>query len=256
MSTANGFNALLAEYLELFAHTEIFIFVFMEIITRIATIQRVIFKKAMMKDYIIFVTVFGLFSIFGTYIGSPESSGAITNIRDLAPMVAGLVGGPVVGTAVGLIGGIHRLLLGGATCVPCSLATIFAGLIAGLVYKLNKGKMLGIIPAILFAASIELLHAGVVLLIISPFTFGLEIVLETIPQMIIAVSLGMGISAVIINSIKEPAHLMGKSNDSGCSSPKLDETTNSILLGEKRILTYFLVWLRTLTFIKRFQEHP
>lgn len=115
--------------------------------------------------------------------------------------------------------------------------------------------MLGIIPAILFAASIELLHAGVVLLIISPFTLALEIVLETIPQMVIAVSLGMGISEVIINSIKEPANLMGKSGESGYSSPKLDQTIDVVLLGEKRILTYFLVWLQTLAFIKRFQKH-
>jgi LytS/YehU family sensor histidine kinase len=98
---------MLGDYLRLFASSEIFIFVFMEIVTKMAPIQRVIFKKAKTNDYIIFILLFGSFSIFGTLIGIPGSYGAITNIRDLAPIVAGLVAGPYVGMAVGLIGGIH-----------------------------------------------------------------------------------------------------------------------------------------------------
>lgn len=101
------------ELLTLFASTEIFIFVFMEIVTKLETIQRVIFKKATVRDYAVFVVIFGLFSIFGTYIGIPWEHGAISNIRDLAPIVAGFVAGPYIGVAVGLIGGIHRLFLGG-----------------------------------------------------------------------------------------------------------------------------------------------
>jgi len=203
MSAAESSQSIFGEYLELFARTEIFIFVFMEIATKIKTIQRVIFKEARLKDYVVFVTLFGLFSIFGTYIGITDSSGAISNIRDLAPMVAGLVAGPVVGLAVGLIGGIHRLFLGGVTAIPCALATILAGLLAGMIYRLNKEKLLGIIPSMLFAFAIELLHAGLALLLVSPFTEALEIVLTNIPPMIIAVSLGMGISTIIIHSTKE-----------------------------------------------------
>jgi hypothetical protein len=41
--------------LALFAQTEIFIFVFMEIVARIETIQRVIIKKASWVDKIIFI---------------------------------------------------------------------------------------------------------------------------------------------------------------------------------------------------------
>jgi sigma-B regulation protein RsbU (phosphoserine phosphatase) len=196
-----GSSSMLGSYLGLFASTEIFIFVFMEIITKIETIQRVIFKKARMQDYIVFVLIFGLFSIFGTYIGIPGNYGAISNIRDLGPMVAGLAAGPYVGLAVGLIGGVHRLTLGGVTGTGCSLATVLAGLLAGMVYRLNKEKLLGIIPAMVFAAGIEMLHAGLVLAISRPFTEALEIVIDIIPEMIIAVSLGVGISVIIIHDI-------------------------------------------------------
>jgi sigma-B regulation protein RsbU (phosphoserine phosphatase) len=203
MSAAENSSSIFGQYLELFAHTEIFIFVFMEIVTKLKTIQRVIFKEARLKDYIVFTTLFGFFSIFGTYIGITDSSGAISNIRDLAPMIAGLVAGPVVGLSVGLIGGIHRFFLGGVTAIPCALATILAGLLAGMIYRLHKEKLLGIIPSMLFAVAIEFLHAGLALLLVSPFNEALEIVLATVPQMIIAVSLGMGISVIIIHSTKE-----------------------------------------------------
>ena len=203
MSAVGSSQSILGEYLSLFASTEIFIFVFMEIATKLETIQRVIFKKAKLNDYIVFILLFGLFSIFGTYIGLPGSYGAIINIRDLAPMAAGLVAGPYVGLAVGLIGGIHRFFLGGVTCVPCSLATVLAGLLAGLIYLLNKEKLLGIIPAMFFAVFIEVLHGGLVLLLVHPYTEALEIVLTSIPEMIIANSLGLGISFVILHSTKE-----------------------------------------------------
>jgi sigma-B regulation protein RsbU (phosphoserine phosphatase) len=194
---------MLGEYLSLFASTEIFIFVFMEIVTKIETVQRVIFQKAQMRDSIAFVLIFGLFSIFGTYIGIPTGYGAISNIRDLAPMVAGLVGGPHLGLAVGLIGGIHRLALGGDSAVACALATILAGFLAGMVYRYKNGALIGIIPAMLFAVAIELLHAGLALALIHPLPEAVEIVTTAIPGMIVANSLGLGISVIVIHSTKE-----------------------------------------------------
>jgi sigma-B regulation protein RsbU (phosphoserine phosphatase) len=196
---------MLGSYLELFAHTEIFIFVFIEIITKLAFVKNVFFQKASKRDMICFIAVFGLFSIFGTYIGTEQNLGVITNIWDLAPIVAGLVAGPEVGIAVGLIGGVHRFLLGGVTCIPCSMATVLAGLFAGLVYSFNKNQMLPIIPAMIFALGIEVLHGVLTLLLVTPFSTALDIVLANIPQMAIAVSLGVGISVILFYNVKESA---------------------------------------------------
>jgi sigma-B regulation protein RsbU (phosphoserine phosphatase) len=210
MSVSGISDSMLGGYLALFGGTEVFIFVFMEISTKMETIQRVIFKKAQLQDYLIFVVLFGLFSIFGTLIGIQGRYGDIANIRDLAPMVAGLVAGPWAGLAVGLIGGIHRLTLGGVSCIACSLATVLAGLLAGVVYKLNKGKLVGIIPAMVFAIAVELLHAGLALAIVRPFSEAVAIVLADIPEMIVANSLGVAISVIILhNTIKTegPANL-------------------------------------------------
>lgn len=210
MSSSGLSESMLGGYLALFGATEVFIFVFMEIVTKLETIQRVIFKKAQLRDYAAFVILFGLFSIFGTLIGIQGTYGDIANIRDLAPMVAGLVAGPYVGLAVGLIGGIHRLSLGGVSCIACSLATVLAGLLAGVVYHLNKGKLLGIIPSMVFAVGIELLHGGLTLAIVRPYWEAVVIVVTDIPEMIVANSLGVGISVIILhNTIKTegPANL-------------------------------------------------
>lgn len=213
MSVAESSQSMLGEYLRLFASTEIFIFVFMEIITKIDTIQRVIFKKASRNDYIVFTLIFGLFSIFGTLIGIQGDYGSISNIRDLAPIVAGLVAGPEVGLAVGLIGGIHRFSLGGASVIPCSLATVLAGVLAGLMYRFNKEKLLEIIPAMLFTVAIELMHAGLVLLMVSPVSEAVAIMIEDIPNMLIANTLGVGISIIIIHNIIESRKAMAPGSE-------------------------------------------
>jgi LytS/YehU family sensor histidine kinase len=82
------------------------------------------------------------------------------------------------------------------------LATIFAGLFAGLIFRANKGKLLGIIPAMLFAVAIELMHGGLALLLIHPYSVALDVVLTSIPKMMIANSLGMGVTIIIIHSTK------------------------------------------------------
>jgi sigma-B regulation protein RsbU (phosphoserine phosphatase) len=189
--------------LGLFATTESIIFVFMEVVVRIKPIQRVIIKKSDWRDKAIFIVIFGGFSILGTYLGIPLASGAIVNIRDFAPMVAGVTTGPIIGSAVGLIGGVHRLLLGGFTCIPCGLATVLAGSIGGAIYYFNKGKLIGILPAVLLTVLVELLHGGLTLLIARPFAEALEAVKIAIPAMMVANGLGMAIAIIVLDHTKE-----------------------------------------------------
>jgi sigma-B regulation protein RsbU (phosphoserine phosphatase) len=193
-----------AELLTLFAETEIFIFVFMEIITKVKTFQRVIIKKAAWRDTLIFVLIFGAFSIFGTYVGIKLPSGAISNIRDLGPMIVGLVAGPLAGLGAGLIGGVHRYFLGGFTSIPCGLATVLAGLIGGAVFRLTKGKLINVFQGMGLAVLIECVHGGLILLLARPFSEALVVVKTAIPAMMVANSLGMAISIIIINNSLEP----------------------------------------------------
>ncbi len=189
--------------LALFGETEIFIFVFMEIVSRIDTIQRVMIDKAKWIDKVVFVTVFGGFSIFGTYIGIPLQSGAIVNIRDFAPIMAGLTAGPLMGLAVGLIGGIHRLFLGGLTWLPCGLATIVAGAIAGGVHYYHKGKLVGILEGVLVAIVVEILHGLLTLAIARPLADAIEVTKIAIPAMMLANGLGVAVGVILLEHTKE-----------------------------------------------------
>ena len=189
--------------LALFAETEIFIYVFIEIMARLKSIQRVMLNKGHWRDIVIFIAIFGGFSIFGTDVGIPLASGAIINIRDFAPIMAGLTAGPLVGLAVGLIGGLHRLLLGGFTCIPCGLATVIAGLIGGAVHYFNKGKLIGIFPGLLVAIVVEIVHGAITLLIARPLTEAIEVVKIAIPGMMVANGLGVVVGIIILEHTRE-----------------------------------------------------
>jgi two-component system LytT family sensor kinase len=58
---------------------------------------------------------------------------AIANTRAIGPVLAGLIGGPALGLATGLTGGMHRYFLGGFTAFSCGVSTPLEGLIGGLV---------------------------------------------------------------------------------------------------------------------------
>ncbi len=71
--------------------------------------------------------IFSLFCVLGTYLGL-QINDAIANTRAIGAVMGGLFGGPVVGFAVGLTGGIHRYTLGGlllthptAIHTPCQI---------------------------------------------------------------------------------------------------------------------------------------
>jgi phosphoserine phosphatase RsbU/P len=191
------------DILGLFASTEVFVFVFMEVSFNVAFVRRMLFKEARWYDYIFCILLFGGFSIFGTYTGIKLEGGAISSIRDLGPMVGGIIGGPIVGVGSGLVGGIHRYLQGGITDVSCSLSTVLAGLITGLIYQFRHGKILNMWISIVVAVLIEFIHGCLAMLISRPTPIVWEIVKVAIPAMMIADGLGILLAGIAISRAHE-----------------------------------------------------
>jgi phosphoserine phosphatase RsbU/P len=175
--------------------------VFAYLVTRTRFFANLLDRKISWKGRLFLILIFGVLSIFGTYGGLQLPSGAIANIRDLGPVIAGLVGGPVVGLGAGLIGGIHRYFLGGFVAVPCSLATVIAGLLGGLVYTLMKGNLPRVWQVMIISGSMELLHMGLTLAIARPFDQALDVVKSVTAPMIAANAVSAGIFAYIINNL-------------------------------------------------------
>lgn len=170
------------------------------IISRTSFFREILQKKFTFKNQILFIAAFGAISIFGTYSGI-NIMGALANVRDIGPIIAGLVGGPWIGLAVGLIGGVHRYFLGGFTAVPCVIGTALAGLISGLVYYFNKGRFIGILWAVVLTVLIESLHMIITLFIAKPYPMAFEVVQEVSGPMILANSMGILVFAFIISNL-------------------------------------------------------
>ena len=103
-----------------------------------------------LKAQAVLVLLFGALSVYGTLSGI-EFLGSPVNVRDLGPMLAGLLGGPLVGLGAGLIGAAHRMTMGGFTVYPCSFATVLAGLFGGIIWLIHKRKFAGIMVEVRFA---------------------------------------------------------------------------------------------------------
>jgi sigma-B regulation protein RsbU (phosphoserine phosphatase) len=173
------------------------------LITRTRRFCEVLDGKLTIKNQAAMVLIFGVFSVFGTVSGV-EIFGVIANVRDLGPMIGGLVGGPLVGLGAGLIGGGYRYLLGGFTGLPCSIATVLAGIFGGAVYVLNRRRFVGVKWAVIFSVFVETFHMLLVLLISDSYSEAAMVVQETGLPMIASNSIGMLIFAFMIsNLIKE-----------------------------------------------------
>ncbi len=177
------------------------------VLTRTKLYSEVIIeKKINIWNGTVLSLVFGLFSIYGTVSGI-KIFDSTANIRDLGPAIAGLISGPVVGVCAGLIGAVHRFLLGGVTAVPCATATLFAGLFGGIIFLIRKKKIISIPGAITFAICIELFHMIIAYLWSlhsGKVAETLEIIKSAIIPMIITNSIGIAIFIFIArNLVKE-----------------------------------------------------
>jgi phosphoserine phosphatase RsbU/P len=147
------------------------------------------------------ILLFGLFSIYGTNRGV-NILGAVVSISDLGPVIAGLIGGPLVGVATGLIGAIHRYSQGGFAALSYSLSTLLAGLFAGLYYSWRGRSFPGVKLAMLFMVGIELFHQALILLIARPFDQALRFVEAGIVPMVAASAVGIGLFAFMVENLK------------------------------------------------------
>ena len=107
--------------------------------------------------------LFGGVSAFASSYGV-EWLGAVVNVRDAAPLSAGLIFGAPAGIIAGLIGGLYRWFsvywgAGTYTRLACSIATVLAGFMAALLRKRmfdNKKPTWGY--GVCIAATCEVIH--------------------------------------------------------------------------------------------------
>jgi sigma-B regulation protein RsbU (phosphoserine phosphatase) len=146
--------------------------------------KSVVARKGLVAK-LVFGIVLGVFAIYGTVIGTKLPDDTIVNVSELAPMIAGVAGGPIAGTLAGVIGGVHRYTLGGATALPCTLSTVVIGIISGLVGSKLMGKMY-LLKGAAFGFVLESFAQGLILVLVKPFGAAVNIVSQIAVPMIAA----------------------------------------------------------------------
>jgi two-component system LytT family sensor kinase len=155
---------------------------------------------------------FSAISILGTYLGLRLEGGAVANTRAMGAVLAGLLGGPSLGAAVGVTAGLHRISLGGITASSGALATAIEGLVAGLVhlYFTRRGAPERLISwklAGLLTATGEVVHMALLLLIARPFADVVALVQIIAGPMIVANAAG---AALFMTVLRDHSNLWDK----------------------------------------------
>ncbi len=158
------------------------------------------------RQKVILYVIFSIFSILGTYFGLPVRD-AVANTRAIGAVLAGIIGGPLLGTAVGFTGGLHRYYVGGFVAGPAMLATTMEGLIGGLVHyylcRRNRSEQI-FTPRLAFVTTFfsEILHMAIILGLGRPFDDALALVKIIAIPMITANALGTFLFMSIIRDQK------------------------------------------------------
>ena len=164
------------------------------------------FKKLpyMVKQIIIGI-LFGGVSAFASSYGM-QWLGTVVNVRDAAPLSAGLIFGAPAGIISGLIGGLYRwfsVYWGGGmyTQLACSIATILAGFMAAGLRKLmfdNKKPTWGY--GICIAVVCEVIHMILIFLTnMHDSSQAFEFVKGATAPMMLGNSIAVGLSIILVS---------------------------------------------------------
>jgi sigma-B regulation protein RsbU (phosphoserine phosphatase) len=186
------------------------IIVFAYLFTRSRYFLEILEKKPSLKTQVLLIIVFGLLSVYGT-ISGVSLYGAVLNVRDLGPFIAGLCCGPWVGIGSGIIGGLYRCAAGGPYMYTGLIAPILAGFIGGIMYLANKRDLVPTWVAVVLVALVESLVSLIAMLVATPTSQFITIAtVVAIPMIITNVVAVLIFSTIIQNLLDERKMKMEK----------------------------------------------
>ena len=159
---------------------------------------------AYIKKQIIIGVLFGGASAFASSFGV-EWLGAVVNVRDAAPLSAGLIFGAPAGIIAGFIGGLYRWFsvywgAGTYTRLACSIATILAGFMAAALRKwMFDDKKPNWAYGLFIAVACEVIH--MILIFITNMdnsSYAFEFVKGATLPMILGNAFAVGFSILVI----------------------------------------------------------
>ena len=176
-------------------------------------------KMPYMTKQIIAGILFGGVSAFASSYGV-EWLGAVVNVRDAAPLSAGLIFGAPAGIISGFIGGLYRwfsVYWGGGTYtrLACSIATILAGFMAAGLRKLmfdNKKPTWGY--GVCIAVACEVIH--MILIFVTNMdnsSQAFEFVKGATGPMILGNAVAVGCAIIIVSLLSHERFRLKRDNE-------------------------------------------
>ena len=153
--------------------------------------------RGKVRLYLVFTGI----AILGNYLGVPVVSGqAIVNARAVGSVLAGLLGGPVLGFLVGATAGLHRVTaMSGIAALPGAISTTLEGVLAGLVHLAMKHRPEKLMtPWVALATTLvgEVTHMVIVYCLSGPSSG--EIVRAIAGPMVIANPIGAALFMLVV----------------------------------------------------------
>ena len=176
-------------------------------------------KMPYMAKQIIIGLLFGGVSAFASSYGV-NMLGTVVNVRDAAPLSAGLIFGAPAGIVSGLIGGLYRWFsvywgAGVYTQLACSIATILAGLMAAGLRKLmfdNKKPTWSY--GICIAVVCEVIHMILIFVTnMDDSSQAFEFVKGATGPMMLGNSVAVGISIILVSLFSRESFFKKKTSE-------------------------------------------
>ena len=176
-------------------------------------------KLPYMAKQVIIGILFGCVSAFASSYGV-NLLGTVVNVRDAAPLSAGLIFGAPAGIISGLIGGLYRWFsvywgAGTYTQLACTIATILAGFMAAGLRKLMfDNKKPTWIYGICIAVVCEVIHMILIFLTnMDDSAYAFEFVKGATVPMIFGNALAVGVAIVIVSLLSHERFVHNKGSE-------------------------------------------
>lgn len=170
---------------------------------------------------IIYGILFGIIAMFSsTPYGGVDIGGAMINVRDAAPLCAGLIFGVPAGIIAGVIGGVFRYIAaiigiaGKYTQLACSISTILAGIIAGFLRRfMFDDKKPTWVYGIGIAMITEILHMLMIFLTnMNDVATAFGFVKSCTLPMVLGNCIAVGAAVFVVSSLGKERHRTNKTN--------------------------------------------
>lgn len=173
------------------------------VMTRTPGFRSLLYRNYSVTMSLVHTGVFGLFGIASTLMGivifedgvfshqlvlfPVEDGHFIVSMSLVAIVIAGLLGGPVLGFGAGVITGVHLLILGGVGAMANAFVNPLTGLLAGLTARFFsnervisplKALFIGVFPPILHMQLLLIMYTNEIDMIALVNTIGLPLVLS------------------------------------------------------------------------------